>query len=125
MTTSMRGDTPLWEPSEERKQQANLTHFMQWLQREKGLNFQPRNQLWQLSVDHLEDFWASVWQYFHIEASKPYTAVLVEERCPVQSGFPTPNSILQSTFSVMLLPIIPPCSFAPSGTTWWKFRGVN
>ncbi len=88
MTTSMRGDTPLWEPSEERKQQANLTHFMKWLQREKGLNFQTRNQLWQWSVDHLEDFWASVWQYFHIEASKPYTAVLLERKMPGAKWFP-------------------------------------
>src|SRR6266566_4326900 len=88
MTTSIRGDTPLWEPSEERKQQANLTHFMQWLLREKGLNFQTRNQLWQWSVDHLEDFWASVWQYFHIEASKPYTAVLVERKMPGAKWFP-------------------------------------
>ena len=88
MATTVRDNTPLWEPSEEAKQQANLTHYMQWLEREKGLNFQTRDQLWQWSVDHLEDFWASIWEYFHIKASKPYTAVLVERKMPGASWFP-------------------------------------
>ncbi len=88
MATQFRGDTPLWEPTEEAKQQANLTHYMQWLEREKGLNFQTRDQLWQWSVDHLEDFWASIWEYFHIKASKPYTAILVDRKMPGASWFP-------------------------------------
>src|SRR5215467_15756391 len=88
MATTIREGTPLWEPSEEMKQQANLTHYMQWLQREQGLNIDTRDQLWQWSVDHLEDFWASIWEYFHIKASKPYTAVLVERKMPGASWFP-------------------------------------
>ena len=88
MATQFRGDSPLWEPSEGAKQQANLTHYMQWLRSEKGLRFDTRDQLWQWSVDHLEDFWASIWEYFHIKASKPYTAVLVERKMPGASWFP-------------------------------------
>ncbi len=87
MGTAFGEDRPLWEPSEEMKQQANLTHYMQWLRNEKGLNFQTRDQLWQWSVDHLEDFWASIWDYFHIKASKPYNAVLVERKMPGASWF--------------------------------------
>ncbi len=80
-------ETLLWEPSEELKQQANITHYMQWLEREKGLTFHDRHELWQWSVDHLEDFWASLWDYFHIEASKPYTTVLKERKMPGAEWF--------------------------------------
>src|SRR5215471_13721395 len=88
MATAFGEDTPLWEPTEEMKQQANITHYMQWLQRERGLDFQTRDQLWQWSVDQLEDFWASLWEYFHIKASKPYRTVLVERKMPGASWFP-------------------------------------
>jgi len=60
---------------------------MQWLKREKGLNFQTRDDLWQWSVDHLEDFWASLWEYFHIQASSPYSAVLLERKMPGAKWF--------------------------------------
>ncbi|MBE3559735.1 MAG: acetoacetate--CoA ligase [Ktedonobacteraceae bacterium] len=82
MITPPQDVRPLWEPTEAMKQQANVTHYMQWLTREKGLHFQSREELWQWSVDHLEDFWASLWDYFHIKASQPYTTVLAERRMP-------------------------------------------
>jgi acetoacetyl-CoA synthetase len=79
---------PLWEPSNELKQQANMTHYMQWLEREKGLQFETREELWRWSVSHLEDFWASLWQYFKIMAAQPYTAVLQERTMPGARWFP-------------------------------------
>ncbi len=36
----------------------------------------------------LEDFWASIWDYFHIQASKPYTTVLKERKMPGADWFP-------------------------------------
>src|SRR5437868_261676 len=79
---------PLWEPSNELKQQANMTHYMQWLEREKGLRFETREELWRWSVSQLEDFWASLWQYFKIMAAQPYTAVLQERTMPGARWFP-------------------------------------
>jgi acetoacetyl-CoA synthetase len=61
---------------------------MQWLEREKGLHFDSQAALWQWSVEHLEDFWASIWDYFQIQASKPYQAVLVERKMPGAQWFP-------------------------------------
>ncbi len=72
----------LWEPSEELKQQANITRYMQWLKKEKGLSFQSPEELWAWSVTSLEDFWASLWDYFQIKASRPYTTVLEESKMP-------------------------------------------
>ncbi len=78
----------LWEPSEVVKQQANVTHYRQWLAREKGQSFETYEELWEWSVTHLEDFWASLWDYFHIQASQPYSTVLVERTMPGAQWFP-------------------------------------
>ncbi|GAC1563544.1 MAG: acetoacetate--CoA ligase [Ktedonobacteraceae bacterium] len=87
--TTLRGDrTPLWEPSEAMRQQANITQYMRWLGNTKDLHFATRAALWQWSVDSLEDFWASIWDYFSIKASKPSTTVLVERKMPGASWFP-------------------------------------
>ena len=78
----------LWEPSEETKQQANITYYMQWLQKEKGLHFDDPEKLWEWSVNRLDDFWVSIWEYFHIKASQPYSAVLAERKMPGAQWFP-------------------------------------
>src|SRR5579885_783787 len=88
MATPSSNDQPLWEPSDQLKEQANVTHYMRWLAQEKGLSFQTRDELWQWSVEHLEDFWASIWDYFHVKASQPYTTVLRERKMPGADWFP-------------------------------------
>jgi acetoacetyl-CoA synthetase len=79
---------PLWEPTEEMKRQANVTQYMQWLEHEKGLSFRTREELWAWSVNSLEDFWASLWDYFHIKSSQPYATVLTERKMPGADWFP-------------------------------------
>jgi acetoacetyl-CoA synthetase len=88
MVTPISEGLPLWEASEERKQQANVTRYMQWLAETRKLHFATREYLWQWSVTHIEDFWASLWEYFHIKASKPYKTVLVERKMPGAQWFP-------------------------------------
>jgi acetoacetyl-CoA synthetase len=87
MVTPFGHDTPLWEAGEDVKREANVARYMQWLKSEKGLSFQAREELWQWSVDKLEDFWASLWEYFDIKASSPYSAVLLERRMPGAKWF--------------------------------------
>ncbi|MFL5626995.1 MAG: acetoacetate--CoA ligase, partial [Ktedonobacteraceae bacterium] len=87
MATSFGDGALLWEPSEQIKQQATLTRYMQWLEQSKGLSLHSQEELWQWSVDHLEDFWASIWDFFHIKASKPYKTVLVERKMPGAQWF--------------------------------------
>ncbi|GLV53456.1 acetoacetyl-CoA synthetase [Dictyobacter sp. S3.2.2.5] len=77
----------LWEAPEEVKQRANLTDYMRWLKREKGLQLETSEQLWQWSVDRLEDFWGSIWQYMRIQASEPYTQVLAARQMPDAEWF--------------------------------------
>ena len=87
MAVPIREGTFLWEPSEKMKQQANLTTYMQWLKSEKGLHFDDSEKLWEWSVNRLEEFWASLWEYFHIKSSKPYTTVLAERKMPGAQWF--------------------------------------
>ena len=88
MAAPVSEGTLLWEPSEEMKRQANSTQYMQWLENEKGLYFDDPEKLWQWSVNSLEDFWASLWDYFHIKTSKPYSTVLSERKMPGVQWFP-------------------------------------
>ena len=87
MATPVSEGTLLWEPSEQMQEQANIRQYMQWLAREKGLHFTTPDELWAWSVEKLEDFWASIWDYFHIKASKPYQTVLVERKMPGAQWF--------------------------------------
>ncbi|MCL6576826.1 hypothetical protein, partial [Kyrpidia sp.] len=54
----------LWEPSTYLKQTSGMSQYMHWLEREKGLVFPDFLSLWRWSVDDLESFWASIWEYF-------------------------------------------------------------
>src|SRR5579884_105961 len=80
-------EQPLWEPSEELKQQSNITRYMQWLEDQRGQKFKSREELWKWSVEHLEDFWASIWEYFDVQASQPYTTVLSGHNMPGAQWF--------------------------------------
>ncbi len=82
MMDSSDSPFPLWEPSEEIKQQANITGYMRWLAEEKGVHVQTREELWKWSVEHLADFWGSLWDFFHVQASQPYNEVLSTQNMP-------------------------------------------
>ena len=73
----------LWKPSPARVERAQMSEFMRWLERERGLRFDDYGTLWQWSVDELESFWQAIWEYFEIKASTPYERVL---SAPVMPG---------------------------------------
>lgn len=68
--------TLLWEPPEALKAHCRMRPYMDWLAAEKGLRFSDYGALWEWSVQDVEAFWASLWAFFGIQASKPYEAVL-------------------------------------------------
>ena len=78
----------LWAPSSERIANTNLVAYQQWLKETRGLEFPDYESLWQWSVEHLEDFWGSIWEYFEIESSAPFDAVLRERKMPGAEWFP-------------------------------------
>ena len=46
----------LWQPSAQDIEQANLTQYMHWLAREKGLSFTHYGALWRWSVNNVAEF---------------------------------------------------------------------
>jgi acetoacetyl-CoA synthetase len=78
----------LWTPSDTLKKNCNLTHYMQWLAQHKNLHFESYDALWRWSVTDIEAFWESIWQYFDINASQPYSRVLGNRAMPAAQWFP-------------------------------------
>lgn len=65
----------LWEPPQAFSQGANITDYMGWL-RERGIvDVNDYDALWRWSVDDIEAFWASLWDYFGIISDTPYEQV--------------------------------------------------
>src|SRR5262245_3852251 len=81
-TAARRGEK-LWEPSAESVERSNMTAYIRWLEAERGLDFGgDYHALWRWSVENVEDFWASIWDYFEVAATKPYSAVLSGHAMP-------------------------------------------
>jgi acetoacetyl-CoA synthetase len=61
---------------------------MSWLESERGMSFcGDYHALWRWSVDELEEFWASIWDFCGVRASRPYSQVLPERRMPGAGWF--------------------------------------
>lgn len=72
----------LWKPTAETIKNANLTRYRAWLAGHLGLHFEDYDGLWQWSVDHIDDFWKSLWDYFDIISEGSYGAVRSGDRMP-------------------------------------------
>jgi acetoacetyl-CoA synthetase len=72
--------TLLWEPPAELVERAVMTRYM----RERG--FESYADLWQWSVDDLDGFWASIWDFFGVAGS--YDRVLASRDMPGAQWFP-------------------------------------
>jgi acetoacetyl-CoA synthetase len=71
---------PLWRPSD--VEQVEMARFMRWAGDRRGRPFADYQELWQWSVDELEEFWACLWDFFGVQASKPYERVLASRQMP-------------------------------------------
>ena len=58
----------LWTPSGSFAARSNISAYMGWLRRERGLDHADYDALWRWSVDDLEGFWSSLWAYFDVIA---------------------------------------------------------
>lgn len=83
-------DVPLWVPSQARRADANLTRYARWLADDRGVELPEHDYraLWQWSVENLEDFYASLWDYFAIDSDDGYTRVLGRTGMPGAEWFP-------------------------------------
>ncbi|MEA1898808.1 MAG: acetoacetate--CoA ligase [Bacteroidota bacterium] len=82
-----KSPTKLWEPSSGLKKKTNLYNYIQWLKKNYDLDFEDYHDLWLWSVQNLGDFWESVWKYFRVISSTPYTSVVSQHKMPYTKWF--------------------------------------
>jgi acetoacetyl-CoA synthetase len=80
--SSIASEQPLWTPSPEMREGSELARFMRWAGERHDRTFADYGELWQWSVDQLEDFWADIWEFCGVRASKPYERVLGSHEMP-------------------------------------------
>jgi acetoacetyl-CoA synthetase len=83
----MRGDL-LWEPPDEARETSHLAAYERWLREVRGLEFGSYADLWAWSVADVGVFWESLWQYFEVSSSAPYTTPLADRSMPGARWFP-------------------------------------
>ncbi len=81
------GKKPVWVPTEERIKNANITKYMKFVNEKYDKDFQNYDDLYQWSIDDLENFWASVAEFTDIKFSKPYEKVLGSAKMPGAEWF--------------------------------------
>lgn len=78
----------MWEPPAEWVAQSNITAFRKWLEETRDLRFSDYQDLRRWSVEHLDDFWAAIWEYFDVQSSSRYECVLANRKMPGAEWFP-------------------------------------
>jgi acetoacetyl-CoA synthetase len=77
----------LWDPPAELVERSRLTEYMRWLEAERGLSFAGYEELWRWSVDDLEAFWTSIWDFFDVQADGGYESALGNRTMPGAEWF--------------------------------------
>jgi acetoacetyl-CoA synthetase len=70
----------LWKPSDERVKNSNMYRFMSFINQRHGQHFTDYGGLYAWSVNHIADFWAAVWDFVGIRASRSYDQVIDDDR---------------------------------------------
>jgi acetoacetyl-CoA synthetase len=81
-------DTPLWEPSPAELEMSAMARFARHVAGRHGVRTAGYEDLWSWSVEHLDEFWASVWEFYDVQASRGYDAVLGDRSMPGATWFP-------------------------------------
>ncbi|SEK91791.1 acetoacetate--CoA ligase [Rhodococcus maanshanensis] len=84
----MESPQPQWEPTRDDVRNARITDYASWVEREYSVSVPEYHSLWRWSVEHLDDFWRSVWDYFEVRSATPVGEVLAQDRMPGAVWFP-------------------------------------
>jgi len=69
---------PLWTPSKQVIEHANLTRFLEQVRHQCGPGVKDYPELYRWSVEHPQRFWPQVWAFCDIQASQTWDQVLVD-----------------------------------------------
>ena len=79
----------LWKPPEERKRKSNIVKFINYVSKQYKRKISNYNELYDWSISNIPDFWAAVWDFVEIKASKRYDIVIDDlKKMPGAKWFP-------------------------------------
>jgi acetoacetyl-CoA synthetase len=78
----------LWQPNAERVERSWLTRYQRWLEPRVGRTFGSYAELQRWSVDELDAFWRSIWDFFDVQADGSPERVLGAREMPGAEWFP-------------------------------------
>jgi acetoacetyl-CoA synthetase len=76
---------PLWKPSGERRQNANMSKFIAYVNKKYGKNFTDYPELYEWSINHSPDFWVAMWEFGEIKYSRLYDRVVDNQSDMIES----------------------------------------
>ena len=81
--------TPLWVPSGDKIKNANMGRFIEFVNKKHGKNIRTYDELHQWSVDSIPDFWAAIWDFAGVKASKRWDQIVEDlKKFPGTKWFP-------------------------------------
>ena len=72
----------LWRPPPDVRATTRIGRFADWLAAERSAPTGNYDELWRWSVDELEAFWLSIWDFFAVTSEAPHGEVLPERVMP-------------------------------------------
>ncbi len=82
------GPQLLTTPRQDALETTGVGAYLRWLAAERGPSLRDADELWRWSVEDLEGFWGSVWDYFEVRTHAPYERVLGSRQMPGAEWFP-------------------------------------
>jgi len=79
---------PLWSPSPERFEQANLARFARQVERDHGVKAADYDTLYAWSVREPEKFWSALWDFCEVIGYKGSRTLIDADRMPGAQWFP-------------------------------------
>jgi len=78
---------PLWIPSEDRITKSNFQAYFSFLKTKFDKNFSSYDEVYNWSINEIEEFWKSIWEYSGIIHTKTYQSVLTKRQQPGAKWF--------------------------------------
>lgn len=78
----------MWRPTSDQVAPTTLAAYQRFLAQRHGLTFPDYTALWQWSIDQLETFWESIWDFFDVQASGSRKPVLAASAMPGATWYP-------------------------------------
>lgn len=70
---------PLWIPSSQRMKSSNMIAFMQYVNSNLNQKFQTYHELYEWSVENIEEFWKAIWEFGSFKYSQSYSTIMSKD----------------------------------------------